>query len=756
MSGSPGLDRRLVGLASVVLVLGAVYVISLLPFVREDTGTRELFDVWLNLIFKAGVVAVVALRGWIDRRMRAAWWSLSAGLFFAFLASVGYYAHYRHLDPIPFPSWSDAGFIAFYLLAYAAGVLMVRDRVRPFFRSMWLDGLIVALTAAALAAAFVLEPALDAAGGRPATVVVTLAYPVLDLVLVMLVAGTTVVMGAAGRPWGWLAAGLFIFFVADALYVNAAATGSYEGGDPLDIGWTVARLCFVAAALSTFRHGPAIRQGTLRLLVVPALCSVAALALLFVGTRTDMSLAATTLALLAVLAALSRTAFAFRELRALAETRREAATDELTGLPNRRAFLRALHDATAAGARGQPRAVLILDLDRFKEVNDALGHATGDDLLRLVAQRLAAGLRPRDVFARLGGDEFAVLTPAASADEALAVSTRLRDALRTPFEIGAALLHVDASIGIALAPEQAADAGELLQLADLAMYAAKETGAGALVYDEGRHGAGRHRLELVAQLRAAIPSGQMFLEYQPKIALDSGRVVGVEALVRWRHPERGVLGPQHFVELAETSGIMRALTAAVLDDALAQARRWQDAGMPLTVAVNISPSDLMDQSFPEHVLRLLAAHGVPSNALVIEITENHVMEDRPRATGVLERLRRLGVGVAVDDFGTGYSSLAYLAELPVSEVKLDIAFVRPMLESPRASSIVHSTVELATALDLVVVAEGVEDQATLSALEQVGCAQAQGFYIGRPTTADDVAAKVGADGVPQVPARQTR
>jgi diguanylate cyclase len=351
-------------------------------------------------------------------------------------------------------------------------------------------------------------------------------------------------------------------------------------------------------------------------------------------------------------------------------------------------------------------------------------------------------VRPRDVFARLGGDEFAVLTPVSHPDAAQTVAARLREALHDPFEIGAAVLHVEVSIGIALAPEQAEGADELLQLADLAMYAAKTRGEPALVYDEERDGAGRHRLELVAQLREAIPAGQMFLEYQPKIALTTGRIIGVEALVRWRHPQRGVLGPQHFVELAQSSGTMPALTGAVLDLALAQTRRWHEAGMALSVAVNVSPSDLIDQSFPEQVERRLAAHRVPSASLVVEITENHVMEDRPRATSVLERLRALGVGVAVDDFGTGYSSLAYLAELPVTEVKLDRAFIRPMLESTRASSIVHSTVQLATALQLLVVAEGVEDRATLAALERIGCTQAQGFYIGRPTTPEAVARKV--------------
>jgi diguanylate cyclase (GGDEF)-like protein len=737
--------RPLFALGAVVIGLGAVYIVSLLPFVRGDAGTWPLFDVWLNLLVKAGVVAVVALRGWYDRRMRAAWWCLSAGLFAAFLGSFGYYTYYRHQDPVPFPSWTDAGFIGLYVLAYPAIVLMLRDRIWPFPRSLWLDGFIASFTAAAFAAAFVLEPALEATKGEPATVAVTLAYPVADLLLVMFLAGGLVIMGAGGRTWGWLATGLLLFFFTDGLYVNEAANGTYESGDPIDIGWTLARMCFVGAALDTVRQAPAMRPGTTRLLFAPAFCSFASLALLYTATRTELPATAAALAVLAITAAIGRAVLAFRELAGLAESRREAATDDLTGLPNRRAFLRSLRDTAVTTRRSQTMAVLLLDLDRFKDVNDSLGHATGDKLLRLVATRLASVLRPRDVFARLGGDEFAVIAAVDDAAGALTVAARLRKALEAPFEIGAAVLYVDASIGIALGPEQADGADELMQLADLAMYASKERGEDALIYDEERDGAGRHRLELVAQLREAISSDQMFLEYQPKIVLATGRPIGVEALVRWRHPERGVLGPQHFVEIAESSGTMRALTGVVMDLALAQTRRWHDEGLGLTVAVNVSPSDLIDQSFPDHVEQRLAAHGVPSSALVVEITENHVMEDRPQATRVLERLRALGVGVAVDDFGTGYSSLAYLAELPLTEVKLDRAFIKPMLETRKASSIVESTVRLARALDLTVVAEGVEDRQTLDALEQIGCAQAQGFFIGRPTSADAIGAMLVGD-----------
>ena len=737
VSPARGQDRRLVVTAAVVLALGAVYIGSLLPFLRDGAGERPVFDVWLNFAVDLGVIVVVALRGLSDRRLRASWWCLAGGLALAFCGSVFYYAIYRHQDPVPFPSLTDAGFVAFYVLAYAALVLMLRDRLRPFPRSLWLDGLVVAATAAAFAAAFAFGPALASTGGDPVTVAVTLAYPVADLLLIMVIAGASLLVGrGAGRAWAWLAAGLLIFFVADAVYAQAAASATYDVGDPVDIGWVAARLCFVVAAHQPLRRGAAIRRDGVRLLVAPALGAAAALVLLYVGTRVELPAVATTLALVGVLAALARTVLSFRELRAFAETRRQASTDELTGLPNRRAFLRVLRRSSADPEH--TTAVLLVDLDRFKDVNDSLGHAAGDELLRLVAERLMAVLRPRDLLARLGGDEFAVLAPVEDADGAAQIGARLRAALREPFEVGAAVLGVDASIGIALTPDQASGPDDLMQLADLAMYAAKDRGGAALVFDEQRDGAGRHRLEVVAELREAIPAGQLFLEFQPKIALDTDRVVGVEALVRWRHPVRGVLGPQHFVDLAESSGTMRALTGAVLDLALAQARRWREQGLELTVAVNISPSDLIDQTFPDQVVERLRAHDVPPEGLVLEITEGHVVQDRARAAGLLERLRRIGVGVAVDDFGTGYSSLAYLAELPVTELKLDRMFIEPMLESARTASVVRSSIRLALDLGLAVVAEGVEDEATLDALRDAGCAQAQGFHIGRPAIAERV------------------
>jgi diguanylate cyclase (GGDEF)-like protein len=393
--------------------------------------------------------------------------------------------------------------------------------------------------------------------------------------------------------------------------------------------------------------------------------------------------------------------------------------------------------------QGAGVAVLLLDLDRFKEVNDSLGHAAGDALLRQIAPRLSPLLRSTDLLARLGGDEFVVIAADLDAAGARALADRLRARLQLPVQHHGSMLSVDVSIGIAVGPEQAGTSEELLQLADLAMYAAKSRRLGVAVYDQERDGDGRHRLETVEQLRAGIAGGQLVLHHQPKISASTGSVVGVEVLVRWQHPTRGLLLPGAFVDLAESFGLMKALTSAVLDLALAQCRRWRDRGWRVPVAVNVSPSDLVDEEFPRAVADLLDRHGLQASDLVLEVTEGLLMADRDRAAGVLTGLRGLGVGISIDDYGTGYSSLAYLAELPVTELKLDRSFVAAMTGSPRTAAIVTSTLQLAHALGLVLVAEGVEDEPTLQALTALGCDVVQGHHLSPPLPAAELEAWLG-------------
>jgi diguanylate cyclase (GGDEF)-like protein/PAS domain S-box-containing protein len=429
---------------------------------------------------------------------------------------------------------------------------------------------------------------------------------------------------------------------------------------------------------------------------------------------------------------------------------RQAFTDQLTGLPNRAL----LHDRTQqalglAGRQGLTAALLLIDLDRFKEVNDTLGHHHGDLLLQQVADRLNGTLRASDTVARLGGDEFAVLLPQiTSVQEATVVADKLSAAIEAPFTVDGLSLDVDASIGVAVYPDHASDANQLLQRADVAMYAAKATHAGYTVYAPGLDQHNPRRLGLLGQLRRALAAGELVVHYQPKADVRSLRILGVEALVRWQHPDYGLLGPGEFVPLAETTGLIRPLTAYVLDAALRQCRTWQDAGHRLSVAVNLSTRCLLDLTLPDQITQLLANHAVAPEWLVLEITESTIMTDPSRALEILNRLHALGVQLAIDDFGTGYSSMAYLKQLPVDELKVDRSFVKHLHENQSDAVIVRSTVDLGHNLGLRVVAEGVEDKATLKHLATLGCDSLQGYYLSKPMPPAELAAWLAAQPQP--------
>jgi diguanylate cyclase (GGDEF)-like protein len=421
-----------------------------------------------------------------------------------------------------------------------------------------------------------------------------------------------------------------------------------------------------------------------------------------------------------------------------------ATTDPLTGLPNRTLLQESLLKALRPGPGGVPLlALLLLDLDRFKQVNDTLGHHAGDLLLQQVTTRLQEALAGAGSLIRLGGDEFAVVLPGLDADGAEELAQRCARIFTAPFLLDGHALRVGGSIGVALAPDHGQDANMLLRCADVAMYVAKRRHSGHAIYAPAEDHHSPRLLQLAGGLQQAILQEGLCLYYQPKVRLETGKVCGVEALVRWRHPEHGLIAPDQFIPLAEETGLIGPLTQWVLNRALLDCQKWKASGLNLPIAVNLSMRNVQDPVMPELVSRLLAETAVPPGMLTLEITESLLMADPAAALEVLSRLSSLGLRLAIDDFGTGHSALGYLKQLPVNELKIDKAFVLN-LSAPGTGGmrtdrmIVRSVTALAHALGLDVVAEGVENQSTYELLGTMRCNVVQGYYVSRPLPATEV------------------
>jgi diguanylate cyclase (GGDEF)-like protein len=432
--------------------------------------------------------------------------------------------------------------------------------------------------------------------------------------------------------------------------------------------------------------------------------------------------------------------------------------DALTDLPNRLMLLQRIDRALErAAARREPTALLLIDLDDFKEVNDTLGHAYGDRLLQAVATRLQGAVRTGDLLARLGGDEFALLPGGpCDADAAHAAAARLIAALEAPFDLTGVLLDVRATVGLAVFPEHGRAADELLRSADVALYVAKGAQRPVEVYSTGQDHYSVDRLMLAAQLRRGLADGEIVVEYQPKFPLRGGPARGVEALSRWEHPTLGRIGPDGFIPLAEQTGLISELTTIVLRAAIEQSGAWLRDGLELRMSVNVSPRSLVDPHLPERIARLLAHAGLPARLLQLEITESRAVPSGRVALTVLEELRTMGVGLAIDDFGTGFSSLVQLQRLPVDEIKIDRSFVSRMMASESDAVIVRSTIDLARNLDLTVTAEGVEDERTRRRLAEMGCDLAQGYALCRPLPADRCAEAIRVSPPPLAAVKELR
>ncbi|MDQ2728271.1 MAG: bifunctional diguanylate cyclase/phosphodiesterase [Actinomycetota bacterium] len=515
---------------------------------------------------------------------------------------------------------------------------------------------------------------------------------------------------------------------------------STESTQPVDLEVTepVALVAAVKAGPLQLEHAPAevqaqlAAEGRTKAMITPLLVDGRLIGVITVADPVlDRPFSPEDLKLVETLA--NHAAVSLEHTRLLDQVRFDARHDPLTGLANRYRFNEIVAETSG------PVAVLLVDLDRFKEINDTLGHDHGDLLLRSVGARMSEKLGYRGTVARLGGDEFGVLLPHTGGGDAAQAAVALLAALEQPFEVGELALEITGSVGVAATATADEDKSKLLQQADVAMYMAKAAHSGWELYAPERDHYSPRRLALAGELRQAIDDHELEVHYQPKADLRTGTIVGVEALVRWRHRHFGLLSPDVFIPLAEHVGLIRPLTLMVLDAAIKEQHRLHDRGFPIGVAVNISVRSVLDVQLPDQIATVLGAHGMKASNLTLEITESSVMADPARTIGILGRLDALGVSISVDDFGTGYSSLSYLKRLPVSEIKVDRTFVSGLLNDDSDAAIVRSTIELAHNLGLRVVAEGVEDRPTWMRLHALGCDEAQGYFVSAPLPADALA-----------------
>jgi diguanylate cyclase len=646
------------------------------------------------------------------------------------------WTQYQAHPPVPAPS--DIAYFGFYVFVTAAVVWLARREHGSFPRAVWLDGAIGAAGAAtALAAGLSFLHSgpedISAAG------FVGAAYTAGDLLLVAMIGGLLAMRGVRGGSiWVWLAAGMAIFCAADVAYAIRVDAGIYSVGSWLTLGWMAGVTC-IARSLWSPQHPAEIGAARSRtMLAIPMLATVTALGILTIFSFGDHP-GVTSLATLTLSLAVARTFVSFRQVQRLSDARRQAVTDDLTGLGNRRSLFEHGEQILESADAGDRVALILIDLDNFKEINDSFGHPAGDELLREIARRLTACVRNDDLLVRLGGDEFALLIRLAPTDEGRQIAVGILDRITEPFTIGGAQLRVNASAGVSESSDGAVGMVDLLRRADVAMYAAKDAHSRAERYKPHLDEVNRVRLETIQDMSGALARHELVLHYQPKIDVASGAIFGAEALVRWQHPTRGLLYPDAFLPIVEQAGLMHAVTREVLETAVQQLATWKKAGLEINVAVNLSASDLLDGSLASRIEALLDEHSLPGDALELEITESVIMFDPERARTVLDALRLLGCRIAIDDYGTGYCALAYLRDLPVDELKLDRSFVARISTEPRNAAIVRSTIELAHALGLQVVAEGIEDQVSLDAVAGFDCDYAQGFHFGHPVPAAEFA-----------------
>jgi diguanylate cyclase (GGDEF)-like protein len=665
---------------------------------------------------------------------RIVWLALGAAMTLSTLANGPYYAYPLLTGrPVPFPCPVDIFWLLTYPCFLVALIALARQRRQRDRRGDALDTTLIVLGGTTLMWEFVITPVVRAAGLPFLTHAISVAYPVSDLiVLAMLI--RLVVVGIHKTPASRLLVASFVaLLVADVVYAIMVAAGTYGPGGPTDGLWMASYLLIGVAALhpsarefprSTVSHGGRITRGRFAFLCAAALTGPVVMAV----RPKDVPFLAVATALSFLLVTARLTGVNKQLVTVSAELQRRATTDSLTGLANRAELYRHIEDGLSAEGAGVV-SVLLIDLDNFKAVNDLSGHSAGDAVLMQVAQRLTSVVREEDLVARLGGDEFAILVKDPA--DARGLGDRILRTLGDRFVIDDREFALGASVGLVTGGGIKLE--RLVQNADIAMYAAKHRGKGRVVtFDASMYAEILERSDIAHELESAIDNEEIGIEYQPIVRLDSGAIVGIEALARWQDATLGAVPPSRFIPVAEESGLIVRLSRSVLQRALADLRRLDaTTAVPLTLNVNVSSRQLREQTFSREVAEALLTAGIAPDRLILEVTESAMIEETSDAVRQLHELRALGVRIAIDDFGTGYSSLAYLRRLPVESLKIDRAFVNGIDRGAEDAAVAKAILRIADAMGLHCVAEGVERKEQIGLLRAAGCEFAQGFFFAR-------------------------
>ena len=691
-------------------------------------GSEEFFLLCAQSLFFALIVLRLGLAVVLSPGRRLALLLLLAALTIWAAGSVIINAAKLDDQEIQFPAPGEVLCLVAYI-PLAAYLLLDVDRRLERPARAWLDMLVVGGGTYCVAALLLITPIQVLSGLEGLPLLLALIYPLIDIALALVVLGQVIVQVRSDRTKSaMLGIALLLWAAADSGFALQRTDSSYDYSNTTILIWGSAFVLLV---------GGACRPDQQALRAVPrspgttVLVSAGAAALAVLTFRPDDALTYYTMpaALLTMFAVAGRMALALRDANRASEAFALSQTDDLTKLPNRRAVRAWLAEALG---RDEPLALMLLDLDRFKEINDSLGHRAGDTVLTLVAVRVREAVETDTRVARLGGDEFAILVDVTAEHELQRIAEGVLAELAKPIVVDDLQISPSGSIGIAVAGPDDEDSNELLRRADVAMYQAKGTERGVATYDAELDGFSRHRLQLAEELRVAIAEQEIEVWYQPKIHAKTHAISGLEALVRWQHPERGVVSPDAFLQAARRAGLMGQLSDIVVRRAIADLQHRREIGIEVPVAINCAPPELLGSTFLPQLYASMEEMDVPAGLLVLEVTEETFLADPQRAQKVLLELRDHGVQISIDDYGTGFSSLTYLRNLPIQELKIDRSLIDEIATDRRTQSIVASTIQLAHALDMRIVAEGVEKVEDLEVLVKMGIDVVQGYYFARP------------------------